>query len=509
VPFRAAIDDGQSVGAGSECDEGAPSFHRVSPRLEPVLGLKRMRLSNYRLQMAAAVALVVIAGSATAWALGERVVDVRVLGAVRTDESTVRSIAGIQIGDTLENETLALVRERLNTTGLFADVNVWWENFGEGVRVNIAVKDKFPWAPVPTGSWSANNRSVGLLFVHGNLFGWGKQMALGGRWAQLDSGALLAYRDPALFQTWMFWELKAIYQRQIIPEYVTGTGSMVLAPDSPWRQTTFDAFGIEPAFGVAWFRRVKTQVSWRLDKVNYKSDELFDYANGGVSLGKSADLGIAPTTKGGVMGIGRAAVAFDWRAREHAVMMGEALGGNLDIGGPEFGGDFKFWKASAFWEQGIRIFKRHNFIYSGGATAGHNLPLWWDPTSGGPSLRGYLTQQFRGDSQISAKAEYHFPLFSVGSLDFRALGFYDFAAIWFRELPASCDDTGTLCQRMDGDLRSFGYVQKGLDVKRDLHNSVGGGLRFFLRSVAVPLVGFDAGYGLESKHWRFTLIVGA
>jgi len=39
--------------------------------------------------------------------------------------------------------------------------------------------------------------------------------------------------------------------------------------------------------------------------------------------------------------------------------------------------------------------------------------------------------------------------------------------------------------------------------------AVGGGLRFFIRSIAVPLIGFDAGYGLESRSWRFTLIVGA
>jgi len=38
---------------------------------------------------------------------------------------------------------------------------------------------------------------------------------------------------------------------------------------------------------------------------------------------------------------------------------------------------------------------------------------------------------------------------------------------------------------------------------------VGGGLRFFLRSVAVPLVGLDAGWGIESHGWRITLLVGA
>jgi hypothetical protein len=52
-------------------------------------------------------------------------------------------------------------------------------------------------------------------------------------------------------------------------------------------------------------------------------------------------------------------------------------------------------------------------------------------------------------------------------------------------------------------------VAKGFDSKRDTHNDIGAGLRFFLRSVAIPLVGFDAGFGLESEKFRFILIVGA
>jgi outer membrane protein insertion porin family len=215
--------------------------------------------------------------------------------------------------------------------------------------------------------------------------------------------------------------------------------------------------------------------------------------------------------KGGTIGVGRAAVAFDWRSRLFAVMSGQALGGNIDIGGSEFGGDFSFWRASVFWEQGIKILRRHNFIYSGFALTGHNLPLSWDAASGGPNLRGYLYPQFRGDTQIAAKAEYHFPLFSVGSADFRGLAFYDLGAVWFRELPEGCDLTvvGTTCMRPDGDQRTFRYVTKGFDRERNVHTSAGAGLRFFLRSVAVPLVGVDVGYGIESHHLQYLIVVGA
>src|SRR5262245_10170577 len=200
-----------------------------------------------------------------ALAVGEEVTDVRIIGNSRTDESTVRSVAGISIGDTLEMDTLDMVRERLNTTGLFADVNVWWEQYKTGVRVNIAVKDKFPWAPVPTGSWSANNKSFGLLFVHGNLFGRGKQVLIGGRPATVDSGLALAYRDPSWFGTWIYWQLQGNYQRQNVPEYLP---SDIAADAPPYRATLLTSYGIEPAVGIAWFRRVKTQVAWRVEQFN-------------------------------------------------------------------------------------------------------------------------------------------------------------------------------------------------------------------------------------------------
>ena len=77
------------------------------------------------------------------------------------------------------------------------------------------------------------------------------------------------------------------------------------------------------------------------------------------------------------------------------------------------------------------------------------------------------------------------------------------------------DTNGADCtsQRNTPDARTFPSTRTGartgFGFATDIHNAVGGGLRFFLRSVAVPLVGFDAGYGIEARTWRFILIVGA
>jgi outer membrane protein insertion porin family len=452
----------------------------------------------------AIVAAGLVVAPSRALAIGETIIDVRILDNQRTEESTVRSIAGISNGETLEADTLDKVRERLNTTGLFADVNVWWEPHDAGVRVNISVKDKFPWAPVPTASWSANNKSLGILFVHGNLFGRGKQLAIGGRLATVDSGATLAYRDPSMFGSWIYWQLQGLVQRQVLPEFQNygfnaSTGEAVdVGHPLELRETHLVSYGFELALGIAWLRRVKTQVAWHLEQFNYNGT--FDPVSG---MKMAQD-----STVGGLMGVGRASLTFDFRAREFAVMHGSALAVALDYSSPDFKSDFTYWRAGAGWEHGIRFFKTHNLVYLLGATAGHNMPFWAENTAGGPNLRGFLYQQFRGDTQLGGKVEYHFPLFSVGSLDFRALGFYDAQAIWFRETVS--DGTANAYTRMTRDMRSFPAENSyGFSWQQSVHHDVGGGLRFFLRSVAVPLVGFDAGYGIGANTWRFILIVGA
>jgi outer membrane protein assembly factor BamA len=487
-----------------------------------------LRLAARGVLLVALVGFGIMISPRSALAVGEEITDVRVLDNQRTEESTVLSVAGVSIGDTLEADTLDLVRERLNTTGLFADVNVWWEPHGSGVRINISVKDKFPWAPVPTASWSSNNKSIGLLFVHGNLFGRGKQLLIGARLAQIDSGALIAYRDPSLFGTWMYWQLTGLVQRNVIPEYqnsgMTPMGGLAtLADPFEFRETRLFSYGFEPAFGVAWMRRVKTQVAWHLEKFSYFSsgmDPVDPSMSTGSDLPSDPSTHLVPATKVGTSGFGRANLSFDFRAREFAVMTGEALSGNLDYGSSAFGSDFTFWRAGASWEQGIKFFRSHNLVYSFGAVAGHNLPFWNENTAGGSNLRGYLGQQFRGDTQLGGKVEYHFPLFSVGSLDFRALGFYDVQAVWFRDAPTGTQVVDpnapggsgygtTYIQRDTSDGRTF---PTGLPYgfNRDaIHNDVGVGLRFFLRSVAVPLVGVDFGYGIEANNWQFIIVVGA
>src|SRR4029078_7178498 len=130
------------------------------------------------------------------------------------------------------------------------------------------------------------------------------------------------------------------------------------------------------------------------------------------------------STLGAKVGVAKASISFDFRSREFAVMTGPALGGGVDMAHPHFRSELTFWRVGGGVEHGIKFFKSHNLVTSIGATFGKNLPFWMENAARGPNDRGYLFQQFRGDSQLGGHAEYHFPLFSISALDFRALGLY-------------------------------------------------------------------------------------
>ena len=264
---------------------------------------------------------------ARAWAVGESITDVRILGNQRTEEDTVRSIAGVKIGDTLELDTLERVRERLNTAGLFADVNVWWEQNGEGVRVNIAVKDKFPWAPVPTASWSANNKSIGLVFVHGNLFGRGKQLVLGGRLADVDSGAVAGLpRSGAVRRLDL---LAAAGQRPAAGHPRVRPTSVDVPATRRCARRACTSYGFETVVRHRLVPPGQDPGRLGLQKVNV----------GGLRRAgdrHDAPDAIARARRPGrdCSASGKASLSFDFRAREFAVMTGTALGGAFDSPAP-------------------------------------------------------------------------------------------------------------------------------------------------------------------------------
>ena len=201
---------------------------------------------------------------------------------------------------------------------------------------------------------------LGLVVAHGNLFGRGKRGIIGGRISTADSGAIVAYQDPAVFGRGCSTSSRANMQDQTIPEY----SNMDSRSGEPVRETNLRSFGFNG------------QVRGRLVPAGEDQRGLVhrQYSVRWVR-GKRAFPGseqLPPPADGGVRAYAEAELTFDFRAREHAVMWGNALSFSVDYGRPR-------WAATRASRTGRRasitstasaFLRRHNFILRGGAYLG-------------------------------------------------------------------------------------------------------------------------------------------
>jgi outer membrane translocation and assembly module TamA len=135
--------------------------------------------------LVAACALALFAGRARADTIDEIIVE----GNTKTQRETVLLIARVAVGDEWKVQTVGELRDRLVTSGLFSEVEVFWEplpNKG-AVRVHILAKDKHSWIIAPTFYDQPTNKGGGIGFGENNLFGKNQKLLLYGQIATSDS----------------------------------------------------------------------------------------------------------------------------------------------------------------------------------------------------------------------------------------------------------------------------------------------------------------------------------
>src|SRR5262249_7118067 len=114
----------------------------------------------------------------TSWP--QKIRDIRVYENTKTATGTVVDLSGMEVGNEFTPAQLETVKTRLVHSGLFSEVNVYYEPFEDGIRLNLVAHDKFAWFAAPTFSASDGNVGGGVAFGHTNLFGRNKKLLLYG-----------------------------------------------------------------------------------------------------------------------------------------------------------------------------------------------------------------------------------------------------------------------------------------------------------------------------------------
>jgi len=137
---------------------------------------------------------------------GKNIVTVEVSGNKRTTNRAVIRISRIKIGDTFSAGTIRRVESNLTKSGLFSTNEVRAEALpGNAVKLRIEVDEKWTLLPIPVFFSDGESVMGGIVLIESNLLGTAKQV-IGGFMGGTDGvSGFAVYLDPAVLQTsWQF-----------------------------------------------------------------------------------------------------------------------------------------------------------------------------------------------------------------------------------------------------------------------------------------------------------------
>lgn len=438
-----------------------------------------------------------VLATAGAWAgaaAAEPIVDIRVDGNAKTTDATVRLIADVAVGDDLTPDVAERVRNDLVSSGLFKDVQVYWEPAPGGTRLVILARDKHSWVVAPAAYNQPTNKGGGVGFGENNLFGENKKLLLYGQLATGDSFFVGAYVDPSIAGTRLRWQADVFLKSGRVIEYESPRRWR--DDPRPVRLSRLNYLNAGLRLGTTLWKGVTVDARLRGAHVDYAWVELAE----GAELAQ-VDPALAPGAPVPLPGAagwdvsGELSLGIDTRANWYGISSGDRLVLSLEHGLPGFGSDFEYWLAGLQLQRAIRLLARHNLVLKAAFHLGHDLPFQQELTAGGTAQRGWKNGQFRGDARATTNVEYSVPVFSVKGLAVRGLAFWDASYLTFQE----ADEAGGMRDYLPG------AAARGM---APLRNSVGVGTRLYLRQIVLPLLGLDFGYGLERGDYEIYLAIG-
>ena len=182
------------------------------------------------------IALVVLAWMAAS-AAAEEIKQIVVEDNTKTTADTVIFISQLEEGDEWNPSMVDLIKQRLVSSGLFKDVEVYWTPKDGGVVVHILAKDKHSWVIAPAFYNQPTNKGFGVGYGENNLGGKNQKLLLYGQIATGDSFFIGAWLVPAIGGTRFYSQLDTFLKSSRNIEYsapqsylIDGEGPNALRP---------------------------------------------------------------------------------------------------------------------------------------------------------------------------------------------------------------------------------------------------------------------------------------
>jgi hypothetical protein len=448
--------------------------------------------------------------------IGQPIVELKIIDNTKTDRNTIEYLANVKLGDPLTPDLIEKVRQNLLSTGLFKDVLVYFEpsSAGFGVRLVISAKDKMSWIIAPIFAYQTGNSpnyGGGIAYAESNAFGQNKKFLVYGDYTTTERMLLLVWLDPQIRNTPFYYRVDALARGDLVREYAAGyTGAPRVE-----RETHLDTYGGAALLGVNFARRFHVDLRLKLYYDVVHDPTCYNTLNRDQSgtpdvVAEQGGTCQAPSGSGWDNTI-TVDLGYDGRSKVYGVLSGLKIHFAYQYAPTWLGDPSAYHLFTLDGMYAWRFFKEHNLVLKLGSDLFVDPSFKQEVETGGTNMRGFIFRQYRGDTDVRATLEYYLPLFEFWSIATRLVAFYDSNLTWFRSLPPPNAISGPLGRLVvrDHGFRDFLPDTPSGVVRDSWHNGIGGGVRFFLKGVVLPLVGVDVGYGFESRDVQVYLALGS
>jgi outer membrane protein assembly factor BamA len=411
----------------------------------------------------------------------KRIVGFRVRGTSKLTETTASRLSHAKVGDEITPARIPELEAALLSSELFETVKVTLEDAPGGVLVIATLDDKLSWIVAPAVFVLPDHWAAGVGYAENDLFGEDKKMLLYGQIGNRASMFFGTYFDPSVRGTKLQLRFDLYALHIIEDEYANPPADPASFAVDRETTTTFLDAGALVGWQFAW---------WLIADLRLRGAYLYLRD---VHADDAAKTPLPPPDPDGWDWSLQARMTLDHRSHRYGVTWGPYLQLILEPSVPgldDYG--YQIGKLRAYYSW--RLFCEHELELRTQFHIGRHLPFHEELSNGGvQDLRGYDVDQFRGDTKLVFRAEYSVPLAKWRSLAFRAIGFWDsgFIGYYFRDPSGKRD-----------------YLPSERDGAHWFRNDVGAGLRIYVSSIVLPLLGFDVGYGIESRAPEIYFEVG-
>jgi len=417
-------------------------------------------------------------------------------GITKTKDGALLARMRLRPGDPIDDAVLKAAEERLVACGLFVTVRVWLDLSREQavremyletkpapVDVHITGEEKQSWFVFPNGSFGGGDKAAGLVYVDQNQDGHGRQVAAAAQYGESNSYLAAGLRVPIVAFAPLTYAFDAILRLETFRFYEAHR----LVLHVPTR-----VMGGEGQVGWVVTPTVRALVGAMYNRIGVFSPHGDD------------PQAVAPpyNARDGNLVVLQLYLLFDDTAAPEGLRRGTRIALKNEISDGFWKSDFDFVKL----DFQVELFGHWGPTYPSMVfrsvlnypTSERGVPITQLLRAGGADLRGYIVNEFHGDTLVLMQLEDQVPVFKGIKVPLTSIKVNVAAAVFV--------DTGAVLERHPGGIAGA-TARAPSPAFADFHTGLGAGLRLLIPGVAIPALKVDAAYGIDVRDYAVTVSI--